>query len=190
MERRLGREAWYAASRIPQTDGSPMPSWPTRASRHSPKRLPGTWHMCEPSSSTSCGPSNCDAPAATPTASCHASTPQLSTSDSSTQAPGPPGRPTFSAERHSGAAAPPLTSAAPTAASGVTGKLTVVHDAHGEQVGYNGHLLYTFAGDRAGQVTGQGFQNFFVATAGLTPAATSSAPGTTVPAAQPGGYGY
>ena len=65
---------------------------------------------------------------------------------------------------------PPLTSAAPTAASGVTGKLTVVHDAHGDQVGYNGHLLYTFAGDRAGQVTGQGFQNFFVATAGLTPA--------------------
>jgi predicted lipoprotein with Yx(FWY)xxD motif len=85
---------------------------------------------------------------------------------------------------------PPLTSAAPTAASGVTGKLTVVHDAHGAQVGYNGHLLYTFAGDRAGQVTGQGFQNFFVATAGLTPPATSSAPGTTVPAAQPGGYGY
>ena len=85
---------------------------------------------------------------------------------------------------------PPLTSAAPTGASGVTGKLTVVHDAHGDQVGYNGHLLYTFAGDRAGQVTGQGFQNFFVATAGLATPATSSAPGTTVPAAQPSGYGY
>ena len=85
---------------------------------------------------------------------------------------------------------PPLTSAAPTAASGVTGKLTVVHDAHGDQVGYNGHLLYTFAGDRAGQVTGQGFQNFFVATAGLTPAAMSAAPGTSVPAAPSGGYGY
>ena len=44
---------------------------------------------------------------------------------------------------------PPLTSAAPTGASGVTGKLTVVHDAHGDQVGYKGHLLYTFAGDWA-----------------------------------------
>ena len=85
---------------------------------------------------------------------------------------------------------PPPTSGALTAASGVTGKLTVVHDAHGDQVGYNGHLLYTFAGDRAGQVTGQGLQNFFVATAGLTPATKSSAPGTSIPAAPCGGYGY
>jgi predicted lipoprotein with Yx(FWY)xxD motif len=85
---------------------------------------------------------------------------------------------------------PPLTSAAPTAASGVTGRLTVVHDAHGDQVGYNGHLLYTFSADRPGQVTGQGFQNFFVATAGLTPGTKSSAPGTSVPAAPAGGYGY
>ena len=85
---------------------------------------------------------------------------------------------------------PPLTAAAPTAASGITGKLTVVHDAHGDQVGYNGHLLYTFAGDRAGQVTGQGFQNFFVATVGLTPGTKSSVPGTSVPAAPSGGYGY
>ena len=85
---------------------------------------------------------------------------------------------------------PPLTAAAPTAASGVAGKLTVVHDAHGDQVGYNGHLLYTFTADRPGQVTGQGFQNFFVATAGLTPATRSSAPGTSVPAVPSGGYGY
>jgi predicted lipoprotein with Yx(FWY)xxD motif len=85
---------------------------------------------------------------------------------------------------------PPLTSAAPTAASGVTGKLTVVHDAHGDQVSYNGHLLYTFSSDRPGQVTGQGFQNFFVATAGLTPGTRSSAPGASVSAAPAGGYGY
>ena len=50
---------------------------------------------------------------------------------------------------------PALTSAAPTA-SGATGKLTVVNDAHGHQVAYNGHLLYTFVSDHAGQVTGQG----------------------------------
>jgi predicted lipoprotein with Yx(FWY)xxD motif len=85
---------------------------------------------------------------------------------------------------------PPLTSAAPTSASGVTGQLTVIHDAHGDQVGYNGHPLYTFSADRPGQVTGQGFQNFFVATAGLTPGSTSSAAGTSVPAAPAGGYGY
>ena len=69
-------------------------------------------------------------------------------------------------------------------------------DAHGDQVAYNGHLLYTFAGDQAGQVTGQGVQGFFVATPGLTPIAGSSAAGSsttagTAPAASSGsGYGY
>ena len=85
---------------------------------------------------------------------------------------------------------PPLTSAAPTAA-GPGGTLTVVNDAHGHQVAYNGHLLYTFASDQAGQVTGQGVQNFFVATPGLAPIASSPAPAGTVPAAPPApGYGY
>jgi len=83
---------------------------------------------------------------------------------------------------------PPLTSAAPTAA-GATGKLTVVNDAHGHQVAYNGHLLYTFVSDHPGQVTGQGVQNFFVATPGLTPIASSTAPAGTVPAA-PSTHGY
>jgi predicted lipoprotein with Yx(FWY)xxD motif len=85
---------------------------------------------------------------------------------------------------------PPLTSAAPTAA-GVSGKLTVIHDAHGGQVAYNGHLLYTFADDQPGQVTGQGVQNFFVATPGLAPITASSTPTGTVPASpSSGGYGY
>jgi hypothetical protein len=67
----------------------------------------------------------------------------------------------------------------------------VVNDAHGHQVAYNGHLLYTFISDHAGQVTGQGVQNFFVATPGLTPIASSSAPAGTVPAAPAShGYGY
>jgi predicted lipoprotein with Yx(FWY)xxD motif len=82
---------------------------------------------------------------------------------------------------------PPLTSAAPTAA-GATGKLTVVNDAHGQQVAYNGHLLYTFVSDHAGQVTGQGVQNFFVATPSLTPIASSASAGM-VPAA-PSAHGY
>jgi predicted lipoprotein with Yx(FWY)xxD motif len=85
---------------------------------------------------------------------------------------------------------PPLTSAAP-AASGIGGKLTVVNDAHGGQVAYNGHLLYTFTNDRPGQVTGQGFQNFYVATPGLAQIAASSTPARTLPASPPGGgYGY
>jgi predicted lipoprotein with Yx(FWY)xxD motif len=83
---------------------------------------------------------------------------------------------------------PPLTSAAPTAA-GASGKLTVVNDAHGRQVAYNGHLLYTFLSDHAGQVTGQGVQNFFVATPGLAPIATSPAQAGMVPAA-PAAHGY
>ena len=85
---------------------------------------------------------------------------------------------------------PPLTAAAPTAA-GATGTLTVVNDAHGRQVAYNGHLLYTFTSDHAGQVTGQGVQNFFVATPGLAPLASSTAPAGMVPATPSAhGYGY
>jgi predicted lipoprotein with Yx(FWY)xxD motif len=85
---------------------------------------------------------------------------------------------------------PPLTSAAPTAA-GASGKLTAVNDAHGHQVAYNGHLLYTFVSDHPGQVTGQGVQNFFVATPGLTPIASSPAPAGMVPATSSAhGYGW
>src|SRR6516162_6751334 len=80
---------------------------------------------------------------------------------------------------------------AATTAAGPGGKLTVVNDAHGHQVAYNGHLLYTFVSDHAGQVTGQGVQNFFVATPGLTPITGSPTPAGTVPAAPPAnGYGY
>jgi len=89
---------------------------------------------------------------------------------------------------------PPLTSSAPTAA-GLSGKLTAVTDAHGSQVAYNGHLLYTFVSDSPGNVTGQGVQNFFVVTPGIAPLAGTSA-GTSAPAASApaapanGGYGY
>jgi len=64
----------------------------------------------------------------------------------------------------------------------------VLNDAHGQQVAYNGHLLYTFASDRAGQVSGQGFQNFFVATPGLTPLTSSAGTAPAAPAG--GGLGY
>jgi len=71
----------------------------------------------------------------------------------------------------------------------VNGKVTVVKDTHGNQVAYKGHLLYTFTSDSAGQVTGQGFQNFFVATPGLAALTSSPAPATTIPPAPAGGYG-
>src|SRR5215467_13937697 len=93
-----------------------------------------------------------------------------------------------SAAGHNAAAATVRT--APTAAA-AGGTLTVVNDAHGHQVAYNGHLLYTFVSDHPGQVTGQGVQDFFVATPGLTPITGSPAPAGTVPAAPPApGYGY
>lgn len=87
---------------------------------------------------------------------------------------------------------PPLTSASP-AATGLTGKLAAVMDIHGNQVSYNGHLLYTFADDQPGQVTGQGVQGFFVATPGLTAISGSQAAATapSAPAAPSGNpYGY
>jgi predicted lipoprotein with Yx(FWY)xxD motif len=90
---------------------------------------------------------------------------------------------------------PPLTSASP-ADTGLTGKLAAVMDVHGDQVAYNGHLLYTFADDHAGQVSGQGVQGFFVATPGLTPLSGSSTAGSSTPlntapaAPSGGGYGY
>ena len=87
---------------------------------------------------------------------------------------------------------PPLTSGSP-AATGLTGKITAVTDIHGNQVAYNGHLLYTFADDQAGQVTGQAVQGFFVATPGLTPIAgsqTATAPAPAPAAPTGSGYGY
>jgi predicted lipoprotein with Yx(FWY)xxD motif len=82
---------------------------------------------------------------------------------------------------------PPLTSPA-VAGAGVTGKVAVLKDVNGQQVTYNGHPLYTFADDHADQVTGQGVQNFFVATPGIasiTMSAGSAAPSTP---AVPSGY--
>jgi predicted lipoprotein with Yx(FWY)xxD motif len=84
---------------------------------------------------------------------------------------------------------PPLISPA-VAGAGVTGKVAVLKDVNGQQVTYNGHPLYTFVDDHAGQVTGQGVQNFFVATPGI---ASITMAGSTAPASSAvptGGYGY
>ena len=81
---------------------------------------------------------------------------------------------------------PMLSTSTPTSGNKLPGKLSVVKTANGEQVAYNGHLLYTFADDQPGQVTGQGVQGFFVATPGLTPLTGSPAPAA--PAGNPYGY--
>ena len=82
---------------------------------------------------------------------------------------------------------PPLDSAHPTL-SGAPGRLSVLRDANGNQVLYNGHFLYTFSPDKSGHVTGQGVQNFFVATPGLARLA-SAVTAKPAPAAPSSGYG-
>jgi predicted lipoprotein with Yx(FWY)xxD motif len=80
---------------------------------------------------------------------------------------------------------PPLVAAAPTE-RGVTGRLASVATTNGKQVAYNGHLLYTFVEDQPGKVTGQGVQNFYVATPNLGAGVSSS----TQVSPPKSGYGY
>jgi predicted lipoprotein with Yx(FWY)xxD motif len=83
---------------------------------------------------------------------------------------------------------PALMSANPTG-TGTVGKLSSVKGVNGGQVAYNGHLLYTFINDTAGDVTGQGVSDFFVATPHLTSLHSSTATATATHSAG-GGYGY
>lgn len=64
---------------------------------------------------------------------------------------------------------PPVTSSAPVAGPGVTGTLTVLKSANGEQVLYNDHAVYAFSSDTApGQANGEGFKGlWYVATLSL-----------------------
>lgn len=79
-------------------------------------------------------------------------------------------------------------SSAPTSATSLPGTLTVLTDANGNQVEYNHHLLYTYAGDTApGQTNGEGVGNkWFVATTDLADNAGSA--GAT-PTPSGGSYG-
>ena len=85
---------------------------------------------------------------------------------------------------------PPLVSSNPTI-TGASGKLSVTQDANGAQVAYNGHFLYTFADDSAGHVSGQGVEDFSVATPGLAASGISSSAPTPAPTSGSGmGSGY
>ena len=72
----------------------------------------------------------------------------------------------------------------PTSATTLPGALTVVANANGQQVEYNGHQLYTYSGDTApGQTNGEGFKGkWFVATSTLS--------GQSAPQATPTSNGY
>jgi predicted lipoprotein with Yx(FWY)xxD motif len=68
----------------------------------------------------------------------------------------------------------------PQSASSLPGTLSVVSDANGAQVAYNGHLLYTYSGDSGpGQTNGEGIGGkWFVATPTLSVLATPSPGGS------------
>jgi predicted lipoprotein with Yx(FWY)xxD motif len=82
---------------------------------------------------------------------------------------------------------PPLIAANSTV-RGNDGVLTSVATSNGDQVAYRGHFLYTFVEDSPGHVTGQGVQNFFVATPGLVGGASTTA--NTAPVMPSNSYGY
>jgi predicted lipoprotein with Yx(FWY)xxD motif len=80
---------------------------------------------------------------------------------------------------------------APTSTGNLTGTLGVISDANGVQVTYNGHPLYTFASDTsAGMTSGEGVNNFFVATTTLAPIASGSGGNVNATPTKGPCYGY
>ena len=72
----------------------------------------------------------------------------------------------------------------------MSGTVAGLNDVTGRQVTCNGHRLYIFADDHAGQVTGHGVQDFFVATPGLAPKAKAAGSPRSAPTVPSRGYGY
>ena len=77
---------------------------------------------------------------------------------------------------------PVLSTTMPSGSTTLPGTFSLMNDANGSQVAYNGHPLYTYSGDSApGQANGQGFANiWFVAPTNL-PATTTPAGSTPTP---------
>jgi predicted lipoprotein with Yx(FWY)xxD motif len=81
---------------------------------------------------------------------------------------------------------PVISTSMPSVATKLPGTLSLLNDANGSQVAYNGHPLYTYSGDSApGQANGQGFGNIWFVAPTTLPAMTTPAGGATP---TPGGY--
>ena len=84
---------------------------------------------------------------------------------------------------------PVLSSTMPSVSGTLPGTFSLLNDANGSQVAYNGHPLYTYSGDSAaGQANGQGFANIWFVAPTTLPASTGTPAGSTTPT--PGGYHY
>lgn len=80
---------------------------------------------------------------------------------------------------------PVLSTSMPSVSTTLPGTFSLLNDANGSQVAYNGHPLYNYSGDSAaGQANGQGFGNIWFVVPTNLPATT--APSGSTPT--PGGY--
>ena len=83
---------------------------------------------------------------------------------------------------------PVLSTTMPSVSGTLPGTFSLMNDANGSQVAYNGHPLYTYSGDSAaGQANGQGVGNIWFAAPTNLPASTNTPAGSTP---TPGGYNY
>jgi predicted lipoprotein with Yx(FWY)xxD motif len=80
---------------------------------------------------------------------------------------------------------PVLSTSMPSVSTTLPGTFSLLNDANGSQVAYNGHPLYTYSGDSAsGQANGQGFGNIWFVVPTNLPATTTPSGSTPTP----GGY--
>ena len=81
---------------------------------------------------------------------------------------------------------PVLSTTMPGVSTTLPGTFSLMNDANGSQVAYNGHPLYTYSGDSApGQANGQGIGNVWFVAPTTLPASTTTPSGSTP---TPGGY--
>jgi len=78
----------------------------------------------------------------------------------------------------------------PTAQTHIPGKPTILKDPNGNQVEYNGYLLYAFSQDHApGEASGEGFGGkWWVVTPGITPRTTTSTTSSSTTTSSSSGY--
>jgi len=82
---------------------------------------------------------------------------------------------------------PVLSTTLPGVSTTLPGTFSLMNDANGSQVAYNGHPLYTYSGDSAPlQANGQGFANIWFVAPTTLPASTTVPAGSATPT--PGGY--